>query len=324
MTMNLPDRLHGSSMSPYHYLLVGMCFLIHLVDGFDLFLMGFALPYLGDMATTAEKGVLTSAAMVGMGVGAVCLGAAADRYGRRKIMIIALLVNTAGTLMSAVAPDYVLLLISRLVTGAGIGAIAVLSVVIVQEFSPLKRRNLNVAIAGTGYSIGGIIVGLLAAPLMQTYGSWRSFFFLGAGISALALVLAIIVIPESLDFLLSKRPAGFEQRARRTLGKLRVDQDDIAFAHAVPVVDVPAPKAQRGKGSLGQLLGRDLRERTLLVWVMYGGLVSTIYLSPAGPRSSSPRAAEMQRLAVSWAHSWEWAGCWVPSSLDWLASGSLQ
>ncbi|WP_028266086.1 MFS transporter [Arthrobacter sp. MA-N2] len=275
--MNLPAKLHGSSMSPYHYLLVGMCFLIHLVDGFDLFLMGFALPYLSDLATSAEKGFVTSAAMVGMGIGAIFLGAAADRYGRRKIMIVALLVNTAGTLISAVAPDYVSLMLSRLLTGVGIGAIAVLAVIIVQEFSPAKRKNLNVAIAGTGYSIGGIIVGLVAAPLIQNFGSWRSFFFTGAGISALALVLAIVVIPESLDFLLGKRPAGFEQQARRTLGKLRIDQSDISYDTSRVPSEVPPATPGRHWGSLGQLLTRDLRERTLLVWVMYGGLISTIY-----------------------------------------------
>ena len=77
--MDVSAKLRVSSMTPYHYLLVGMCFLIHLVDGFDLFLMGFALPYLSDFATSTEKGFLTSAAMVGMGIGAVFLGSAADR-----------------------------------------------------------------------------------------------------------------------------------------------------------------------------------------------------------------------------------------------------
>ena len=157
-------------------------------------------------------------------------------------MIFALLVNTAGTLMSATAPGYVLLLLSRLVTGIGIGAIAVLAVIVVQEFSPTKRRNLNIAIAGTGYSIGGIIVGLVAAPLMQAYGSWRAFFILGTAISALALVLAMVIIPESLDFLLSKRPADFEQRTRRTLRKLRIDQGDIGFVRTLPSGDGPAPR----------------------------------------------------------------------------------
>ena len=274
--MTSSTGLRPSYMSPYLYLLVGVCFLIHLVDGFDLFVMGFATPYLSDFASNTGKGFLSSAGMLGMGIGSVFLGAAADRFGRRKIMIFALVVNTIGTLISATAPSYALLLLSRILTGIGLGAIAVLAVIIVQEFSPIKRRNVNIAIAGLGYSVGGIVVGLVAAPLMRMYDSWRSFFVLGAGISVLVLMLAIALIPESLDFLMSKGIKDGDRRSQRALAKLRVDQSDIDLSRQLPVDSLAADSGVKA-GSLPQLLNRALRERTLLVWLMYGGLISTIY-----------------------------------------------
>src|SRR5580693_1847083 len=150
-------------------------------------------------------GALLSAGLVGMGVGSLTLGPCADRWGRRVIVLLSVAVAALGMLGSALARDYAELLVLRVLTGIGIGGTIASVAVIVSEYAPDKLRGTALAIYATGYSIGATIGGALAAYAIPRYG-WRAAFVIGGTLSLLMLPLAWCQLPESLDFLLTRRP----------------------------------------------------------------------------------------------------------------------
>src|SRR3546814_20858022 len=90
----------------------------------------------------------------------------------------------------------------------------------VAEFSNDKRRGLNVALNIAGYSTGAILGGLLASRLLAETGDWRSVFMLGAIASAAMIPLAFLFLPESIESLIARRPAGaLERSEERRVGK---------------------------------------------------------------------------------------------------------
>ena len=119
---------------------------------------------------------------------------------------------------SALAHSYAELLALRVLTGIGIGGTIASVAVIVSEYASDSWRGTALAIYATGYSIGATIGGALAAYAIPRYG-WRAAFVIGGTLSLLMLPLAWRKLPESLDFLLTRRPTrGVAARQRRAQG----------------------------------------------------------------------------------------------------------
>ena len=99
--------------------------LINMQDGFDLLAISFAANAIfNDWGIQrSELGWVFSAALFGMLFGATFLSPYADRYGRKIITIVGLLLSGVGMIMAAVSPSIMWLLFGRLITGIGVGAI---------------------------------------------------------------------------------------------------------------------------------------------------------------------------------------------------------
>src|SRR5690625_6369692 len=94
-------------LRPYQLVVVLMCTLLNALDGYDIFIMGFAIPYLpDDFASDSANGYLLSASLVGMGIGSILLAPLADRYGRRVLLFAALSVKVLGMSLISIDPYY--------------------------------------------------------------------------------------------------------------------------------------------------------------------------------------------------------------------------
>ncbi|MDN5793357.1 MAG: MFS transporter, partial [Brevibacterium aurantiacum] len=114
-------------MSAYQWLIVGICTLLNALDGYDVLAISFSSNQVTEefgLSGTA-LGLVMSAALLGMAIGALVLGPVADRIGRRNMTIVALVVNMCGLFLSATATSAAQLGIWRVVTGLGIGGILV-------------------------------------------------------------------------------------------------------------------------------------------------------------------------------------------------------
>lgn len=201
-----------------------LCMFLNMIDGFDLFIVGFALPHLPPgFATDGEKGLIISVALVGMAVGALGLARFADRVGRRAIVLVGAATNLVGLCLSALATHAELLMAARFVTGVGVGMISVVIVVVAQESAAPERRNAVTGIVMIGYPLGTTLAGLgTTAVLGLVDNSWEMLFWLGAALAVVGLVAAYAGIPESAAFAARTsaegEPAILAEEAPRLLG----------------------------------------------------------------------------------------------------------
>lgn len=92
--MDLRQRIDTSPMSRYQWLIIGLCTFLNALDGYDVLAISFTSNAVTEefQLTGTELGLVMSAALLGMAVGALTLGPVADRIGRRKMTIWALVV----------------------------------------------------------------------------------------------------------------------------------------------------------------------------------------------------------------------------------------
>ncbi|MHC1562492.1 MFS transporter [Actinomycetospora sp. C-140] len=263
--MNAPTSRAARTSAPTRMTAQGLgvvvlCMFLNMTDGYDLFIVGFAVPHLPPgFASPGEKGLLISSALVGMGVGAIVLARLADRIGRRATVLGGLAVNIAGLSLSALSPNLELLMASRFVTGLAVGTISVVIVVIAQEASPDSRKNSSTGIVMIGFPLGSTVAGFGGAwALSLSGGAWQSLFWLGAALAVLGLVVAAAAVPESEAFLADRDGTRTEPAAREREGT--ADAEDVDDGAGVP-----------------HLLGALLRARTLLLATGYGMLSAAYY-----------------------------------------------
>ena len=266
--MNLRERIDTSPMSPYQWMIIGLCVLLNCLDGFDVAAMAFtATPVSKEFGLSgSELGVLLSAGLVGMAIGSLALAPIADTIGRRPLILISLGLAAGGMLLGSLSTSALMLGGTRVVTGLGVGGILACTNVIASEYSSTRRRGLAIGIYTAGYGIGASIGGLAAASLQEQLG-WRSIFVFGGIATTAALVLLAALLPESVDFLLAKRPAKALDKLNRITARIRQPQltaDDLATTTGAGSGAAPEKKAHPG-----MLLGDALRPSTLLVWVAF-------------------------------------------------------
>lgn len=261
MNRDLQRLLAQAPLTPYLLVAIGICIGLNMLDGFDILAMSFAAS--GIKADwhllDSQLGALLSAGLVGMGLGSLTLGPCADRWGRRIIILLSVALAGLGMLSSAAARGYLDLLVLRVLTGVGIGGTIASVAVVVSEYAPDRWRGTALAIYATGYSIGATIGGVLATYAIPRYG-WRSAFVIGGSVSLLLLPFAWRRLPESLDFLLTRRPRSALQRVNALLEAMRQS----------PITVMPEPVGgQRGHASVRSQLALLMTASTLLVWFTF-------------------------------------------------------
>jgi benzoate transport len=213
---NLLRELKQGTMGFRRTLVVAICMFIVMIDGFDVLVISFVASDLsrGWGIGASELGALFSAALLGMGVGSFVIAPLADRFGRRPIIILGLIVVTLGMFTAAAAGSIQHMLAARLVTGLGVGCLLPSLNTLVAEVTSEQRKALAVPLAAAGYPIGAMLGGLASIGLIANFG-WRSVFVAGGMLSTTALFLVLAFVPESISFLLRRRPEGALQRINR-------------------------------------------------------------------------------------------------------------
>lgn len=223
-------------MSRTQIVAIALTFILSALDGYDVLSVAFAAP-----AVTADWGVgraalgiVLSAGLAGMALGAFLLAPLADLVGRRPLLLVSLGLMAVGMGLCAVAATPVELAVWRVVTGLGIGSCVAVINPVAAEFANARRRPLTVAIMAIGYPVGGLLGGLLAAFLLEIRG-WPAIFAAGAVGALLLVPVVALLMPESLSFLLARQRSDTLPRLNAVL--IRCGQP--------PVTAVPAAEVRR-------------------------------------------------------------------------------
>ncbi len=267
------ERALGDAHRPtFHFLLLALCGLCLVIDGFDAQAMDYVAP-----AVIAEWGVpksalgpVFSASLFGMLLGALGLSVLADRIGRRPVLIGATLFFGLTMIATAFTHSLPVLTALRFVTGLGLGCIMPNAMALVGEFSSTQHRVKRMMLVSCGFTLGAALGGFLSAALIPSLG-WRSVFWVGGAVPIVLALAMFVGLPESLQFLVLK---GHEARARAWLAKfdpsLRIDSTTRLIV-----------REKGGEGApVAELFRSGRAPVTLILWaISFMNLIDLYFLS---------------------------------------------
>ncbi len=270
--MDIKARIEAAPMKRTQVGVIAICMALYMIDGFDVLVMAFsANAVMEDWGLSASQlGVLLSSALVGMAIGSIFVSSVADVIGRQKTLVIGAAVVAVGMLVSAFAPGYGVLVVLRFITGLAVGTLQATANVLASEFSNAKRRSTALALVSIGQPIGGVLGGMATGALITAFG-WRSAFLFGAAITVIMIPFIWKAVPESVDFLLVRRPENALQRINKVLR--RIDQPAVGELPALP--EAPAKKKSRFADVLTGVNAR----RTILISLAYFILMASFYFA---------------------------------------------
>lgn len=188
---------------------VGLCFLIAVLEGFDIQAMGVAAPRLvREFGFNPEQmGWVFSISNVGLVIGAIVGGRLADKLGRKPIFIAAVAIFGSFTLLTAFVGRFDLLMWVRFIAGLGFGAALPNMMAIAAEISRPERAALTAATMFCGMPVGGGLSALVTQLLPAGF-DWRTLFLLGGILPLIMIPMLAWLMPETL------RRGSAEQTAR--------------------------------------------------------------------------------------------------------------
>lgn len=193
-----------------------VCFLIAMLDGYDTLMLSFIAPLISKEWGLGRGafGSIFAAGYAGAMIGAVLFGMAADRYGRRRLLLLSVLIGGVFTVVCATASGAGELMFWRFVAGIGLGgAIPSVSALTAEHSSP-ERRSATVTRMFLGFPIGAVAGGAITASVMSLVG-WRGVLVGGGVLSLLLLPLAFLVVTEQ-----RAGSTGRARHAKRPLAEL--------------------------------------------------------------------------------------------------------
>lgn len=160
------------------------------LDAMDVMLYAFALTTIRDEfhLSSAAAGAMASATLLASAFGGVMFGVLADRIGRARALVYAILIYSGFTGLTATATGVAALLVWRALVGIGMGGVWSAGAVLVAESWPAEHRGKAAGFMQSGWAIGYILAALLAAAVMPRWG-WRPLFVAGVAPALLAVWL---------------------------------------------------------------------------------------------------------------------------------------
>ncbi len=192
-----------------------------LLDGFDFFIIGVALPLIAhDFRMDAmTKGLVAVAAVAGAFLGALVFGQVADRVGRKGMFLVDIILFVVFSAASAAAWNPASLIIFRFFLGIGIGADYPIGVSYISECVPTRLRGRLIVGAFAFQALGsllGVLIGLTILKIYPAPEAWRVMLAFGV-LPAVAVVLMREGLPESVRWHLAR---GHYEKASRAASQL--------------------------------------------------------------------------------------------------------
>jgi MFS transporter, AAHS family, 4-hydroxybenzoate transporter len=262
-TVDVQAFLNEHPFSSFQWLIFALCFFVVLLDGFDTAAIGYIAPSL-----VTEWGVerpalapVLSAALFGLAAGALSAGPLADRFGRKAVLVGSVLLMGVACLASAFAGDLNQLVVWRFLTGLGLGAAMPNAVTLMSEYCPERRRATLTNAMFCGFPLGAAFGGFLAAWMIPQWG-WRSVLVLGGIAPLLLCLLLLLLLPESVRYMVAKRQP--VERVRAVLRRISAS----AAGAAAFVLSERAPTTD-AKSGIGVVLSSTYLVGSASLWVAY-------------------------------------------------------
>jgi MFS transporter, putative metabolite:H+ symporter len=270
MNNNVAERLERLPFGKFHVRLLLMGGLGYMFEAVDAAIIAFLLPVLRTkwQLSSIQTGFLASSTFYGFLVGALCAGAIGDRFGRKNVMMWALVFFCLASLASAAVNDWQQFFVLRIIGGIGMGAEGAIIAPFLSEFVSAKRRGAFTASLAGFFSFGFVSAALIG------------YFIVPIGDDGWRYALIVTAIPVAVVLwwrrALYESPRWLESRGRHTEAGAVIDKIEQEFTRAG--ISLPPPKPVKPVIGAGEttfsenfrtLWSPQLRRITIMSWLLW-------------------------------------------------------
>ncbi|RPE01327.1 MFS transporter [Candidatus Pantoea deserta] len=268
--INVKAWIDARPVSSFQWRVLVLCLIIIMFDGYDAAVMGFIAPALIDHwgISRSAMGPILGAAMFGVALGALIAGPLSDRYGRKRVILLSVLIFSAFSLTCAWAGSPTQMALMRFIAGLGLGAVMPNCVTLLSEYMPERRKGVMITLMFSGFNIGSGLGGFIAAGLLSHY-HWPAVLIFGGALPLLMLPLIGWLLPESaLNLVVRKAPRAQIAALLNRMG------GNFTSEHAF-ILNSPGVKR---KSTIAELFRHGFARGTIILWLTYFMGLFVIYL----------------------------------------------
>ena len=292
--INIAEFFDARPLSSYQSGIFLLCLCVTLLDGYDSQAIGVAGPSIAGMLHLSPKalGAVFSASYFGAMAGALTFGTLADRFGRKKMLIVSALLFGGFCLAITQITTVGELALFRFFAGIGLGGAVPNAVALGTEYAPRRLRASLASWMWVGIPAGSTLVGVAGVYLLPKHG-WQSIFWIGGILPIIIAFGVIFILPESLAFLV--RQGKDQGQIRRIISRIAprvTEKPDVEFyttEKKLPGVPVKHLFIE----------GRALT--TVLVWLLfYLSFLLLIFVTLWNPTLLRRSGATLQQASISY------------------------
>jgi len=257
--VDVGQLIDSRPLVPLQILIIVLCGLVVLFDGYDIQTMALAVPSIAAewKLPSSTFGLALSASLFGLMGGSGLIAPLGDRFGRRALLVGGMALVGAASLCTAYSTMPAHLVAWRFLTGVGLGASIPNGTALTSDYMPARRRAALVTLMFCNMAVGAFAAGFTAPWIASRWG-WHGFFVVG-GILPLVLSAALFAwLPESVRFLLARNPR--DPRIAKILARIDPEVRTAQFRSERQPVE---------RSSILALFVPEYRVRTALVWSTY-------------------------------------------------------
>ncbi len=261
-------RLRSAPMTGMQWLIWSLAAAGKFFEGFVVFMTGVALPLLASEFNIgpAEKGIITAATLFGILIGAVGLGGLSDRFGRKVMFFVEMVIFVAFLVALVFAPNIYLVVICLFGIGLALGCDYPTAHIIISENIPSTSRGRLVLGAFAFQAVGalaGTAVGYAILSTLPELSAWR-WMYASAIIPALIVTIGRLYIVESANWLFAR---GQIESAEKACARLLVRKPQYPGEIKLASRDAQAAKGSQSKQTYASLFNAANRRATILASV---------------------------------------------------------
>jgi AAHS family 4-hydroxybenzoate transporter-like MFS transporter len=263
--------INDGEISRFQYVIFIICGLIITCDGFDTQAIAYVAPSIVAewKIEPSRFGPVFAALLLGSMVGSFVFGYIADRVGRKRTLIVTIVLFGVLNIASAYATSLEYFTLLRFFCGIGLGGAIPNVMALVSEYAPARKRATLIAITWAGFGLGAVLGGMISIPLIEHFG-WPSVFVVG-GILPLCLApFVAFTLPESVKFLMLAQSNG----AKVISILRRIDPHGSYDTNKTFVLDEVRP----GRGQISALFSDGLAAGSIFLCLAFFMSLMLVYL----------------------------------------------
>jgi MFS transporter, AAHS family, 4-hydroxybenzoate transporter len=180
VTLDVTKLIDDRGVSRFQIGVVLLCSLVAILDGADTTSIAIAASAIAGVLNLPMSafGLVFAAGTLGAMLGAMTFGPLADRFGRKRVLIVATVLFGVFTFLIAQADNYSTLILYRILAGLGLGGATPCFLALVSEYVPRQVRGTLVSVLWAAFPLGIMLGGFVNSYLVAAFG-WQMIFYVG-------------------------------------------------------------------------------------------------------------------------------------------------